>query len=124
MIYSRLPWALVVPASLFGACQSAPMTAVQRQLLAQDVRDAILAAKPWIGTGVEPYLAAAEPLLLAFVAGDPIEPAAWLAIAQAEPMLRQALLDSGRSAEETDSMLALMRIALRRIESALAAPPP
>jgi len=113
--------AVALVGALAPACAttSEPMSAEQRELLAQDVRDAITTARPWIGDSVEQYLRAAEPLLVAFIAGEPIGPAAWETLRAVEPALRQTLIDAGREPEDADAILAVLRIALRRVEAAL-----
>jgi len=113
--------AVALVGALAPACAitSEPMTPMQRELLAQDVRDAITAARPWIGDSVERYLKAAQPILVAFIAGEPIGPAAWETLRAVESALRQTLLDAGREPEDADAILAILRIALRRIEFAL-----
>ena len=79
--------AVALVGALAPACASTsePMSAAQRELLAQDVRDAITAARP----------------------------------CAVEPALRQTLIDAGREPDDADAILAILRIALRRIEFAL-----
>lgn len=106
-----------------GCVTTAPLTPGQRAMLAQDVRDALSLARPWLGDEVMPYLEAAEPLLQAFVSGGDVSEAMWQSVRDAEPMLRAALVKAGRTDEEAESIVAGVRLVLRRIEFVLASQP-
>ncbi len=125
---SFLRWAPTsMVATLLGGCAlfaTENLTPEQKALLAQDVRDGLMALRPFIGDRAEPFVAAVEPMLVAFATGEPFDfGAAFASLRPLEPMLHQALIDAGRTVEEADALLAVVKIALRRIEFALAATP-
>lgn len=105
-------------ALVLSACV-APTSQSQREQLSADLRDAIDALRPWIGDDVQPWIDAATPILDALATGQPVLPTAFAQLRAQEPRLKLLLQAAGRTAAEADSLIAILRIALRHVESSM-----
>ena len=103
---------------LLTSCASTPE---QQSLAAADLRDALVVARPLMSEDAGPYLAAIDEVLTAIVEGEESfgYESAFRTIEQLEPLARVALMRRGQTAEEAEATLALVRIALRRVEQSL-----
>lgn len=114
--------ALIVAALLASCSSTSEWTAEDTRLLAMDLRDALDAAKPLLGDNADAYVAAVQQVIDAALE-DPDGNWDWAdafrMVRALEPQARQALIANGETEERADAILALARIALRRLEQAL-----
>ncbi len=98
------------------------MTKADRDLLAADLSDALTIAEPLLGERGKPYADALRAVVEA-LRQDPDKrfdfTDAIRVVMALEPTARGALLESGLEPAETEAVLALARIGLRRLEAAL-----
>lgn len=93
-------------------------SASQRELLAQDIEALLEVGRPFLGPEAEPYVQAVQSVIEAVRSGD--ETFDWSdafrVLRALRPHARDALVRGGMEPDEADALIALVGIAVRRLE--------